>query len=158
MENKVQKWVDWSKCFLASPVVPMTGDMAESFMGCAAMESAPDFPPPVIVRSFPFQLFSSRAYSIGLDTTESAMAFFALNSTSPANAVMWAYVFRYHQLVTGHKITMAEVAKVFPNGFPSDDHLEELWDMQKVDSSNLLDHLDGSDLVLPQGTLEGGDW
>ena len=66
-------------------------------------------------------------------------------SKTPGEAVMWAYTLYKLWLEIGVPITMVELTNKFPQGFPSESAMEEIWNSQKgrsngIDVDNMLDY------------------
>jgi len=106
-----------------------------------------------LITAFPIQIFLNRVKFAELKITLGAAILLAEHVAVPGKAVMYAY-YLYSKLTPGTLIT-ADVfsTKLFPWGMFSEEQLDEIWDLQKVDSKtmpentcfgahdNLLDYL-----------------
>ena len=94
---------------------------------------------------YPLHILGRRVTAIGLNITTVAGLFIALLSSSPGELVMYAHFLKAEQVRrNGQKITIEVLGKeIFPNGFPTKESLQSLWDMQKTpDGRNMLDFMD----------------
>jgi hypothetical protein len=86
---------------------------------------------------FMYKLLKKRANYINLKMNQSVSEFLAYLSKSPGIAVMYLYYLK--SKVKDEELTMNKLTDIFPEGFPPEESLEELWNFQKIKSENLLD-------------------
>lgn len=90
-------------------------------------------------------MIEKRAEYIGLEVSDQAKVFLMFETKSPGTAVMYLYALRSKFT----SVTMNDLANVFPNGFPTEDTLEKMWDKQKGYTYNdsVDNYLDGLKFV-----------
>lgn len=99
---------------------------------------------PFIVR-----LMKKRSEFINLDISDTAIVALSLFCGSPGTAVMYLYGLKGKQLEDNKKVNMGKLSYTFPNGFYDTEHLNKMWDDQKIKSDRT--HMDNMlDLSLDQ--------
>ena len=147
-EEALAAWADWYKTFMGSKTQPMTKDVSMIFIGSMMLELQGQVQKdPELSTFFVYKLLDKRAEFCGLDISEPAKEVLCAISGNPGTVVMYLYALRYWQLTNYNKqITLAQLAEIFPIGFPTEDALHTAWDAQKVADGrgikiNLLDSL-----------------
>lgn len=132
---------DWATKFFKQPVESMSEDLDGIFFRMMMVDGEPvDIPQ--IKEEFLFKVIDSRAKYLGLDMTDSAKIFLMFLCQSPGNVVMYLCALR----TKAQKVDMSVLTNYFPMGFPNEESMGRLWDLQKgyvndekVD--NCLDHV-----------------
>lgn len=83
--------------------------------------------------SFGWRVIQAHSTRFGLDLTVYVKLFILELAESPGTIVMYLAVLNWIRLNNGlQKITMDNLAEIFPLGFVKPEHLETLWDNQKI--------------------------
>lgn len=117
----------WVAEFQRKPVEPMTKETTTAFLSLLMSEEFKKEIDDEIKKTFLYRIIDSRADHIGLKLTDQLKTFLMFATKSPGSAVMYLYVLRSKS----ENMTMQDLAILFPMGFPSDDSLQEMWDLQK---------------------------
>lgn len=99
-------------------------------------------------KPFLYQLLEKRIEKLHNYKIEvSAMIYLTSILKSPGNVVMYCWYLQYQSKIKNIKtFTIDDLVNIFPIGFPSNDELKKVWDMQKIIrpsmeySDNLLDY------------------
>lgn len=124
---------------------PMSDGLSNVFIKLTMLEMENGGIPPELKTQFLYNVIEKRAEYIGLKLNEYVKAFLTCLVNTPGGAVMYLYYLK-SKIKTEEVITILDISKIFPMGFPSDSESHELWDLQKVEGNNLLDMVDVSDL------------
>lgn len=124
---------------------PMTDGLSKVFIKLTMLEMENGGIPPELKTQFLYNVIEKRAEYIGLKLNEYVKAFLTCLVNTPGGSVMYLYYLK-SKIKTEEVITILDISKIFPMGFPSDSESHELWDLQKVEGNNLLDMVDVSDL------------
>ena len=122
----------WADEFIAADRRGMSED---EMMVMMAMTLNPDHTPEGVKEDFIYQVVEKRATYLGLNPTPDCLTFLAILVDRPGKSTMYCSVFK----AKGLDMTMTNLVKLFPNGFPDDDELQRLWVAQKVEGKNGLD-------------------
>lgn len=136
----------WAKEFFEQPVMPMNEQISAMFFNMTVMENQQrKLNIPEIQNQFLYQLIEKRAEYIGLELSDQAKVFLMFETKSPGTAVMYLYALRSKFT----SVTMNDLANVFPEGFPTEDTLEKMWDKQKgyTYGAKVDNYLDGLQFV-----------
>lgn len=142
MKTLFKKWcAQFDKC----KNEPMSDGLSNVFIKLTMLEMENGGIPPELKTQFLYNVIEKRAEYIGLKLNEYVKAFLTCLVNTPGGAVMYLYYLK-SKIKTEEVITILDISKIFPMGFPSDSESHELWDLQKVEGNNLLDMVDVSDL------------
>lgn len=134
-----KRWQDWCDMFLSAPVAPMTDKLIELFLSMTIYDASTTAEKESMIKArlasedapLQYRIFKAHADRIGLKVTSSVWGFVVMMGVNPGNIVMYVHALRrYQQLHGGRLVSMNELARAFPVGFPTD--LERLWDAQKL--------------------------
>jgi hypothetical protein len=138
----------WAEEFLKCKGVPMSETLSKAFISLTMREMqtvSEDIPE--IHEQLGYKILDSRATAIGLELTQNVKYLLTMLCDRPGTIVMYAYALRYAQVSRElEKITMQQIANLFPMGFLNNDDLHTMWDLQKVEElkgANMLDRLGG---------------
>ena len=128
----------WIEDFKKAECEPM-GDVGEIFFRCSLNEMYGYEFPKDVQPPFLYELIKKRCEFVRLKSTPWACLFLAALAKRPGTAVMYIYYLKAIEC----DLTMDNLAKVFPIGFPKESELEILWDLQKTkDHQNMLDSME----------------
>lgn len=117
---------------LRSNVRPMSPQESRNLIFCTMGERNGTEVPQDIQKAFTFQVFNMRANSLDLKITPWAAVMVASLCDSPGKAVMYAHILAHRAREQKLELfTLMDVVTTFPNGFPKEDILNEVWDSQK---------------------------
>lgn len=134
------KFDEWCNLFCKAKKEEMDESLTKAFLALCFFENMRKDPPPEIQESFLYQIAEKRSEFIGLKMGKVAIAFLSALCGTPGEIVMYLYYLK--SIYIEREISMHELAKVFPYGFPTREEIEKLWDAQKVpELDNLLDHI-----------------
>jgi hypothetical protein len=135
-----RKWCDkFDKC----KNEPMSDGLSSVFMKLVMLEMGNDSIPPELKTQFIYNVIEKRAEYIELKINDHVKAFLTYLVNNPGAAVMYLYYMK-SAAPPNINISMHELSKIFPMGFPSDSELSELWEAQKIKGNNMLDMVDVS--------------
>ncbi len=127
---EIKKWLE---LFFSKQKHQMPNELAHIFLQLILPS---DQPAPVeLNEEFLYQLVYKRASLMFSHITWQAAAFVMILGGNPGKAVMYLAALRSKST----ELTMDTIADAFPDGFLSDEDLNQLWDAQKVVGGNLLD-------------------
>ena len=127
---------EWLKLFFNKKQHPMSEQTTKVFMHFL-MESKPE-PDNKLKEFFLYQLIDKRASVMFKKVSWQAVAFLAYLTTNPGKAVMYLTAIRSKY----SSLTMDSITYSFPNGFLSNEDLDELWKAQKMKGGgNMIDSI-----------------
>ena len=140
----LEKFKDWCKNFGDSEVEPMDDKLSEIFIKMNMMEMDQEKSMDIILKlsgEFLYQVIDKRSKHIGLNLNPYVITFLMFLSRSPGTAVMYIYYIKSKYVAADIIVDMHGLTMLFPMGFPTEEELSKLWDMQKVGGNNMLDML-----------------
>lgn len=129
MSFNMTEWVDM---FVKAAKRPMS---EEEMLVMMAATLDPEWMPEGVQEDFMYQVISKRAEAMGLNPEPACVLFLSLLLTKPGESSMYCSVF----LNRGLDLTMKNLTDLFPDGFPTDAELSELWNLQKLREGNAVD-------------------
>jgi hypothetical protein len=120
---------------------PMTENETKLFVNCmfADMQEYKDFST-LEEQAFAIQVLQKRLVYHEVKVSVPVGVFICSMSKTPGDLVMWAYTLFLIQKKNNKPVTMEDLSKEFPFGFPIEESYETVWDSQKNDNgSNQLD-------------------
>jgi len=139
MEKLKKKFEEWCREFGQARVEPMSKELSKVFISLTWIEMENAKAPPLLNEEFSYKLIDKRAEYIKLDMSECAKCLLACVVNTPGDAVMFLYYLKSKNI----RITIAEMANIFPMGFPTEAERMRLWDLQKYNGVNMLDMIAG---------------
>lgn len=93
------------------------------------------------VLPFTSQIFKDRLREYGIESSQSLAFFVSTIADRPGTAILYATVAKYACDQLGKTtLNVTEFVEHFPDGFPNNESLEKIWDMQKVGGANSVDY------------------
>lgn len=136
-EEAAVKFEKWCTEFHEAEIGPMDDEMTRIFLA-VTMAEMKNGDVPSLEDQFLYKVLDKRAEFIGLKLNKYIKVLLTLLSRSPGVVVMYLYYLKSKQH-PGTELTVEQIARTFPMGFPTEKALEKLWDSQKIGGSNLLD-------------------
>lgn len=128
---------DWCATFKALPTEPMSEDLSRVFLACMLGGINRD----VIEDLFIYKVINARADALGLEIEQSLIDFLTILCKSPGDATMFLSLLK-NEAVQGNSANMENFTMIFPMGFPNQNELSTMWDLQKVQNAPLGNALD----------------
>lgn len=117
----------WASEFVSKATQPLDKMANNVFNQMIIAEGESAFSLEQLKNEFMYQIIDKRAQYIGLEMSEPAKVFLMFMSRNPGSAVMYLYAIRTYM----KRVTMQDLARVFPMGYLNESSLEEMWDKQK---------------------------
>ena len=130
----------FSSEFFKFQPVPMTEQQSKCMINLILLERDGNIPEEGKA-TFEFRVTKSRADYLGLEITDAAVMMIAVMCTSPGEIVMYLVAIRSKTKVLDIEKLLAHI---FPVGFPSHAHLNNIWNMQKTKNGNFVDTVNSS--------------
>jgi len=143
IEDLIEKFNNWGKEFTHSATSLMSEEDEKMFINVSMMEMTSSKFDGREENLKSYMIAKKRAEFIKLDINQYALLLIAGICNNPGKIVMYVYYLKYWQLLNNNSpITVLLIGmRIFPIGFPSPEALDRLWDGQKIDGQNLLDHV-----------------
>jgi hypothetical protein len=127
---------EWCDLFKGLKVEQMSDDLTHLMVACMMgginQESMNDL--------FMYQVVTGRADAIGLVMDQKLKNFMACLCQSPGDSTMYLSFLRNE----GTHMSMEQFAELLPNGYPTRDEMEILWDAQKDKDAPMGNALDAN--------------
>lgn len=136
----MEKTKIWYEKFKELATEPMSRELSMIFITLIQKEHGA--PSEEMVKDFSYRVANARAIIMGLKlTTGLIMLVTYLSNGNPGNIVMYLFALRIYRGETGKtENDISDLVSICPMGFPSEDSLSVLWDMQKnEDHTNMVD-------------------
>lgn len=131
---------DIGEAMIAAKVEQMTDDTSKMFLTCLMMQKAREELPGEFTQGFSYQVLSKRLAYHGVPATPYAMAFFCAQAINVGTLILYATVLKVlSERNGGQEVTIDDIAKAFPWGFPTEEEVHRIWEAQKVGRNNMVD-------------------
>lgn len=130
-----EKFKQWSDEFFTGKSIKFESEIGGLFFRFLMMEKMNEsFPLEDEDPNLPFltRIVKSRSKSINLNISNNAVLFLSALCDSPGSCVMYLYALKGKQLKDGKTVDMSELSFTFPIGFYDKEHLNKMWDKQKI--------------------------
>ncbi len=143
-EQLNKSFSEWVAEFKKLPQHAMDDQVARIFMAMSIAEMSGNLNGlDEMEQLFLCRVISTRAQTINLSISRHAVVFLSFLTRNPGAAVMYLYFLRNEQRKNNTNVSMDVITNLFPDGFPSDDELQDMWNKQKIEvggrECNLLD-------------------
>lgn len=128
-------FTDWIDAFKAAKQNKMDDRQSQMYIMCVMGEGNGTPIPEEVSTVFLYQVVKKRAEYLQMKISDWACLFMADLAKSPGTIIMYLYYLKGR----GLDLTFDGITEAFPYGFPSENDLEKLWGMQKIQGHNLLD-------------------
>ena len=128
---------DWCDAFKKAKQAPMDDELSRVFIACMTGGVNRE----LIEKQFLYQVVVKRAEALELEIEQSLIDFIALLCKTPGESTMYL-AFLKNQAVKGIRANSENFVFVFQDGFPDQEELSLLWDMQKLKDAPLGNALD----------------
>jgi len=136
-EEALALFAKWRTAFESQKQEPMEADIGDLLLSCLIGEKESIPMPDEIKEEYLFRLAAKRADAIGLKISEPLCLFLCFLCSTPADAVMYLYALRART----EEASIHSLCEMFPDGFPSEESMQAVWDLQKISKGNLLDYI-----------------
>jgi hypothetical protein len=140
--NLKDLWTTWAdKALNNEHPQPLHRELGKVYVTlCFAEKADPECMPSEVSGMFIVRIVVNRLQSLGVDCTAQVKLLIAqLAEGNPGNAVMYCHMVCRIQQLCGCRVDLERISYTFPMGFHSCNQLQSLWDMQKINGSNMLD-------------------
>lgn len=136
-EEALTLFAKWRTAFESQKQKPMEADIGELLLACVTGEKESIPMPDEFKTEYLFSLVTKRANMIGLKISDPLCLFLSFLCSTPADAVMYLYALRART----EEASIHSLCEMFPDGFPSEESMQAVWDLQKISKGNLLDYI-----------------
>ncbi|PZU95550.1 MAG: hypothetical protein DI527_00650 [Chelatococcus sp.] len=128
---------------------PMTRDESEAFVRVALWDKQVESVPieqlaATFGETAPFavavMLGRLSIFAPGMQVREPTLLFLVTICDTPGNVTMWAFYLVRRTRQLGRAVSVVDLAKDFPFGFPTSEAMRELWDEQKGEPGSRVDN------------------
>ena len=128
---------DWCETFKGLPTEPMTHELSRVFLACMLGGVNRE----VIEDLFTYKVINARAEALNLEIEQALIDFLSILCKSPGDVTLYLSLLK-NEAVQGNRANMENFTMLFPMGFPNQDELEIVWDLQKMQNAPLGNALD----------------